>query len=69
MSGYGNRGGDTHVESWCDPQTTEGWGGTQTNGGWGVLQLDEIGSLNAWMENEESWISQEKDSSNRERTE
>ncbi|CAG8451829.1 14158_t:CDS:2 [Racocetra fulgida] len=73
MSGYGNRGGDTHVESWCDPQTTEGWGGTQTNEGWGVLQLDEIGSLNAWMDNEEeSWsgsISQEKNSSNRKRTE
>ncbi|CAG8601987.1 1491_t:CDS:2 [Cetraspora pellucida] len=53
MSGYGNRGGDTYVESWCDPQTSEGWGGTQTNEGWGVLQLDEIGSLNAWVDNEE----------------
>ncbi|CAG8557431.1 14286_t:CDS:2 [Cetraspora pellucida] len=73
MSGYGNRGGDTYVESWCDPQTSEGWGGTQTNEGWGVLQLDEIGSLNAWIDNEEeSWsgiISQEKESANQERTE
>ncbi|KAF0552753.1 hypothetical protein F8M41_021197 [Gigaspora margarita] len=74
MSEYSNWGGDTHVESWCDPRTaTDGWGETQTNEGWGVLQIDEIETFDSWIENnEQNWnetITQEKDSEILERAE